>query len=165
MNEQHIHDAMGELSEEILAPVAKLRQKKRYPVAAWMAAAVACLCVVACLPKGVFDTAKAESAMPNAAPDMEMELEDHFYGATMDKVNVAIFQAKVLEVDERAVQVEPLEGERELLSADKFYISLYHLQDLPEMQVGDILEITYDGLILESYPCQITGTISVKVVE
>ena len=162
MNEQHIHEAMGELSEQILAPVAKLRQKKRYPVAPWVAAA-ACVCLLICLPKGVFDTAKAESAMPNAA--LDMELEDHFYGATMDKVNVAIFRAKVLDVDERAVLVEPLEGARELLSADKFYISLHHLQDLPEMQVGDILEITYNGLIRESYPCQITGTISVKVVE
>ena len=163
MNEQHIHDAIGELSEEILAPVAKLRQKKRHPIAPWVAAA-ACLCLLLCLPKGVFDTAKAENAVSNAAPEMDMDMEDHFYGATMDKVNVAMFRAKILEMYDGTVLVEPLEGERELLSADKFHVSLGHLQDLPEMQVGDILEITYDGLIMESYPCQITGTISVKVV-
>ena len=163
MKEQHIHDAIGELSEEILAPVAKLRQKKRYPIAPWVAAA-ACLCLLLCLPTGMFDKAAPESALENGA--LEMEKEELFYGATMDKANAAIFRAKVLEVDAGgSILVEPLEGERELLSADKFYISLHHLQDLPEMRVGDILEITYDGLILESYPCQITGTISVKVVE
>ena len=162
MNEQHIHDAMGELSEQILAPVAKLRQKKRYPVAAWVAAA-ACVCLLLCLPKGVFDTAKAENAMPNAAP--EMEQEDHFYGATMDKVAAVTFRAEVLELYDGMVLVEPLEGEREPLSADKFHISLQHLKDLPEIQVGDIVEIMYDGLIQETYPCRITGTFSIKVLE
>ena len=45
MNEQHIHDAIGEISEELIDPVARLRMKKRYPVAKWVAAA-ACVCLV-----------------------------------------------------------------------------------------------------------------------
>ena len=162
MNEQHIHDAIGELSEEILAPVAKLRQKKRYPVAPWVAAA-ACVCLLLCLPMGMLDKAAPESALNNGTA--EMQKEDLFYGATMDKANADIFQAKVLEVYEGTALVEPLEGEQERSSADKFHISLQHLKDLPEIQVGDVVEIVYDGLIQETYPCRITGTISVKVVE
>ena len=162
MNQQHIHDAIGELSEEILAPVAKLRQKKRYPIAPWVAAA-ACLCLLLCLPTGMFDKAAPESALDNGA--LEMEKEDLFYGATMDKANAAIFRAKVLEVYDGTALVEPLEGEQERNSADQFHISLQHLKDLPEIQEGDIVEIVYDGLIQETYPCRITGTIAVKVVE
>ena len=162
MNEQHIHDALGELSEEILAPVAKLRQKKRYPIAPWIATA-ACLCLLLCLPMDRLDKAAPESALDNGTA--EMEKEDIFYGATMDKANAAIFRAKVLEVYDGTALVEPLEGEQELSSSDKFHISLGHLQDLPEIQVGDVVEITYDGLIQETYPCRITGTLRIKVLE
>ncbi len=35
----------------------------------------------------------------------------------------------------------------------------------PEPEVGDVLEIEYDGSIAESYPAQITNVHSISVVE
>lgn len=170
MNAHHIHDAIGEISEELIDPVAKLRQKKRYPVAKWLAAA-ACVCLVLLsLPIGLsaFGGTKAESA--DRAPEMN---EEYFYGGILDQeevkldgsTEVAAFRAKVLEVHEKTVLVEPLEGEEELRSSDKIYISLRELEKTPEIRVGDILEIRYDGMIQETYPAQINGTYTIEVVE
>ena len=169
MNAHHIHDAIGEISEELIDPVAKLRQKKRYPAIKWVAVA-ACLCLLLSLPFGrnLKNSMKAESAV--GAPEMNME---NLYGGLLDKEDVSadmvveesVFRAKVLEVHEKTVLVEPLEGEAELRSSDKIYVSLYKLENTPKIKVGDILEIRYDGMIQETYPAQINGTYAVEVIE
>lgn len=169
MNAHHIHDAIGEISEELIDPVAKLRQKKRYPVIKWVAAA-ACLCLLLSLPLGVSmrNGMKADGAV--GAPEMNME---HLYGGLLDEEKVSsdmvveesIFRAKVLEVHEAMILVEPLEGEEERRSSDKIYVSLQELEKTPEIQVGDILEIRYDGRIQETYPAQINDTYTIEVVE
>ncbi len=170
MNAHHIHDAIGEISEELIDPVAKLRQKKRYPVAKWVAAA-ACVCLaLLSLPIGLsaFDGTKAESA--DRAPEMNM---GHLYGGVLDDekvssdmvVEMSIFRAKVLEVHENTVLVEPLEGEDELRCSDQIYISFGHLEQIPEIKVDDIIQIQYNGMIMESYPAQIDGTYSIEIIE
>lgn len=168
MNEQHIHDAIGEISEELIDPVARLRMKKRYPVAKWVAAA-ACVCLVLLsVPLGLSALSggtKAESA--DRAPEMNM---GDAYGGIMDQASevqaeVAVFRAKVLEVHEKTVLVEPLEGEMERNSCDKIYVSLTQLQHVPIIQPGDILQIQYNGRIMESYPGQINIAYAIEVIE
>ena len=169
MNEYHIHDAIGEISEELIDPVAKLRQKKRYPVIKWVAAA-ACLCLLLSLPLGASmrNGMKAEGSV--GAPEMNMEI---LYGAISDEAKessdmateVSVFRAKVLEVDEKCVLVAPLEGEAELRSSDKIYVSVWKLKQIPEIKAGNILEIRYDGMIQETYPPQINGIYSIAVIE
>jgi len=58
-----------------------------------------------------------------------------------------------------------LEGESELLSSDKIVVSFWNLKQVPEIEEGDILEIVYDGMIQETYPAQISGTISIRIWE
>ena len=171
MNEYQIHDAIGEISEELIDPVAKLRQRKRYPAAKWLAVA-ACLCLLLSLPLGASmrNDVKAESAGSLMESEMEME---NMYGGLLDKEdgasdmvgNVSVFRAKVLEVNEKCVLVEPLDGEDELRCSDKIYVSCGKLEQIPEIKVGDVLEIRYDGMIQESYPAQINGTFSVTIIE
>ena len=168
MNEHLIHDAIGEISEELIDPVAKLRQKKRYPVIKW-AAVAACLCLVLSLPLGL--GSKNGLKMENTAGSPEMENENLFSGI-LDRVDGAAdvtvgtaFRAKVLEVQEKSLLVTPLEGEKELLSSDKIYISLGKLAQVPEIRVGDILMIHYDGMIQETYPAQINGTYAIDIVK
>ena len=86
MNEHQLHDAIGDISEALLAPVAKLRQKKRYPVAKW-AAAAACLCLLLSLPFtwNTLNGTRAES-MANTAVDLELSTSDRFSGL-MDKTD------------------------------------------------------------------------------
>ena len=67
------------------------------------------------------------------------------------------FVATVLEVGDGYALVQPVEGEEELLSSDKFSISTAELGDFGA-QPGSEVEITYVGIIMESYPAQIHAT-------
>lgn len=75
------------------------------------------------------------------------------------------FQATILEIQDGYYLVEPVEGSAELNSADRITISMTNMEPSPEPEVGDVLEIEYDGSIAESYPAQITGVYSIRVAE
>ena len=63
-----------------------------------------------------------------------------------------IFNATVLEIHDGYYLVNPVEGSRELSSADKIEVSMKNLDPSLEPEVGDLIEITYDGMIMELYP-------------
>lgn len=73
-------------------------------------------------------------------------------------------QARITEVEDRSVLVAPVEGASELSSSDLFRVPVTNMPPSPEPQVGDIVEITYDGSILESYPAQFGTVYSMRVV-
>lgn len=62
------------------------------------------------------------------------------------------FQASVIETNNDSIIVKPVDGSLELDSADKFYISN---EENLELQIGDLVEISYNGEIMESYPAQL----------
>ena len=64
------------------------------------------------------------------------------------------FKAKVLEINADTVLVEPLEGEIVRNSSDRITFSKKDLEQIGAV-VGQVVEITYDGNIMESYPAQI----------
>lgn len=67
------------------------------------------------------------------------------------------FLAKVLEANWDTALVEPLEGEPECNSSDKITFSTRDLEQIGA-HPGSIVEITYDGNIMETYPAQINAT-------
>lgn len=73
-------------------------------------------------------------------------------------------QVRITEVEDRSFLVAPVEGSQELSSSDLFRVSITNMPASPEPQVGDIVEITYDGSILESYPAQFGTVYSMRVV-
>lgn len=75
------------------------------------------------------------------------------------------FQAIILEIQDGYYLVEPVEGSTELNSADQITIPMTNMDPSPEPEVGDVLEIEYDGSIAESYPAQITKVYSIRVSE
>lgn len=75
------------------------------------------------------------------------------------------FQATILEIIDQTYLVEPVEGSQELKSSDQITVPMKNLDPSLEPEVGDIIEITYDGSIAESYPAQITEVYGIKVVE
>ena len=82
------------------------------------------------------------------------------FGGECVKLDVpvsATFQATVLEISGDTILVEPLEGAAERNSADKISFSKRELEQIGAI-VGSIVEITYDGNIMESYPAQIQAT-------
>lgn len=58
-----------------------------------------------------------------------------------------------------------LDGSIELNSADQITVPITNINPSPDPEVGDILEIEYDGSIAESYPAQITNVYSIRIVE
>lgn len=66
------------------------------------------------------------------------------------------FHGKIVEVTSSYLIVEPNENEDERKSSDKFHIELKN--DSNNYEVGDIVKITYEGMINESYPAQIKTT-------
>lgn len=79
-----------------------------------------------------------------------------------DIVEKQIFYATVLENMGTSILVQPHEGEDVLKSSDKIVVRLPKdnavLEDLSQFAVGSKVKITYDGLIRESYPAQITAS-------
>ncbi len=76
-----------------------------------------------------------------------------------------ILQAKLLEINNGYFLVEPVEGSWERNSVDKIEIPMENMSPSPEPQVGDILQIEYDGQIQETYPARISNPYSIKVVK
>ncbi len=77
----------------------------------------------------------------------------------------ATFQATILEIEDGYYLVEPVEGSTELNSADRIMVPMVNINPSQEPEVGDTLEIVYDGTIAESYPAQINTVYSISVVE
>lgn len=73
------------------------------------------------------------------------------------------FKATVIEINGNSVMVEPLEGEVELKSSDRITFNTDDLEKL-DLTLGSIVEITYNGEIMESYPAQIRAN-SWKIIE
>ncbi len=83
-------------------------------------------------------------------------------GETTDRVT---FRATVLEANESSFLVEPVAGSEERNSSDRIVVPMTAMESSPEPEVGDTLEIVYNGDIAESYPAQITTVYSIRVVE
>ncbi len=88
-----------------------------------------------------------------------------------DKDSKVTFQAEVIEAGD-SLLVTPEKGSNELKSSDKISVGITELilkdqngEDitLQDLKPGDILKITYDGTILESYPAQIKSS-AIEVV-
>jgi beta-lactamase regulating signal transducer with metallopeptidase domain len=68
---------------------------------------------------------------------------------------VTVLRAKILEVHDGYFLVEPVEGSWELSSASRIEVPIRNMSPSPEPQVGDFLQIEYDGEILETYPARL----------
>ncbi len=71
------------------------------------------------------------------------------------------FNARVLENNNNFILVQPEEGSPELNSSNKIVVRVKGenntLKDLSEFTEGSKVKITYDGMIMESYPAQINA--------
>lgn len=65
--------------------------------------------------------------------------------------------ARVLEISGTSVLVAPVPGEEALRSSDKISFSISELRDIGA-EVGSLVEVTYTGGIMETYPAQIRAT-------
>ena len=161
MNGENIMDAIGELPEDLLAPVAELRKKKPVHWTRWASLAAACLLILMIslsLPLLRAENRESAKDFINSEQEMMPEVAETVASAHS-------FRATVLEVDDRCILVRPLEGEQELRSADKIYASFRNLKEVPKIEVGDIVEITYSGMIQETYPASAADVTDIRVIQ
>lgn len=92
--------------------------------------------------------------------------DTHEIKGTVPAENTEVtFQAAVLEIKDTYYLVEPVAGSQELKSADQITVPMKNLDPSLEPEIGDIIEITYNGEIGESYPARITEVYDIKVVK
>jgi len=77
------------------------------------------------------------------------------------------FKAKVLEVYDFSILVEPLEDEKERKSSDKISIDLPYelIENDTKFAVDDIVSVVYNGQILETYPAQLGQIFDVLLLD
>ncbi|MBP3941393.1 MAG: hypothetical protein J6D00_07910 [Christensenellaceae bacterium] len=85
-----------------------------------------------------------------------------FVGCKKDEF---VFQAEILEIHEGTYLVEPLEGTTERKSSDQIYVPIKHVDAPREPLIGDIIEITYNGMLMETYPAQIGEFYKIRLIE
>ena len=66
-----------------------------------------------------------------------------------------LFIGTILDFNDNSIIVEPIEGSHESKSSDKIIIKRINADNYV---IGDRIKITYNGLVNESYPAQITAT-------
>lgn len=78
--------------------------------------------------------------------------------------NTHILLTKVMEVENEAILVAPVEGALELASAALFRVPIAHMAASPEPVAGDAVEIVYEGGVMESYPAVFESIKNVSVI-
>ena len=76
-----------------------------------------------------------------------------------------IFQGEIIEFDNGTMLVEPLEGYSEAKHAQRIRVVIQNMPGSPEPRVGDIIEVTYSGVMTEVSPPSPTGVEKIVVVE
>ncbi|MBQ6469868.1 MAG: hypothetical protein IJJ50_07450 [Lachnospiraceae bacterium] len=76
-----------------------------------------------------------------------------------------VCHATITEISNGTMLVTPVEGSDELRSSDAFHVPLQNMPSSPEPFEGDIVEIIYEGGILETYPAGFEKIISIQIVD
>ena len=90
-----------------------------------------------------------------------MEDDSSFLSGTQSKV----FQARILDIYDELFLVEPVQGSSELNSADQIELPMKNMDPSREPLVGDLIEISYSGEILETYPARLKDVFNIKTID
>ena len=93
----------------------------------------------------------------NHVADVEVRISDE---STPDRIT---FEAEVLEFYDGYILVKPEPGWA-FNSADRIEVPLMNMDPALEPQVGDIIEVSYSGDILETYPARLKEVYSIRVI-
>lgn len=76
-----------------------------------------------------------------------------------------VLNANIVEIENQAFIVQPVEGSTELKSADRITIFVDQFELTQELKLGDALKIVYSGGILKTYPAQLENIQSIEVIK
>ena len=77
----------------------------------------------------------------------------------------AVFQGKILELTDETMLVEPLNGYPQAGYAKTINVFIQNMPSSPEPSIGDIVEITYNGIMTEEAPPSPCGVTKIEIVK
>lgn len=77
----------------------------------------------------------------------------------------AVFQATIAEIGDGELIVVPNEGYTEAAYAKRIRVVIQNMVGSPEPVVGDVVEITYNGIMTEEDPPSPCGVAIIEIVE
>ena len=89
--------------------------------------------------------------------DKSLEKDSSDTTSTESTENSVVMRAKIIELDSQTALVEPLEDDPARKSSDRIWVSIEKFDDI-EAKVGSIVDIVYEGYIMETYPAQIKAS-------
>ena len=84
--------------------------------------------------------------------------------AEADKAN-SVFQATIIEIKDGAMLVKPIDGYPEAEYAELINVMIQHMPSPPEPKAGDVIEITYNGIMTEENPPSPCGVEKIEIVK
>ena len=158
-----LFDAITAVREDLIEAAQNYVFHKKPSAWRRYAALAACLVMVAGLGFGALRLGLLDGAAPESSGETTSDTAGgDDTGDTGDTGDAGAaettFGATVLEVHDGWLLVEPLEGEDILSSADRFMVSLAGVEEVPDLEAGEEIAVTFDGMIRESYPAQVTAT-------
>lgn len=177
-----IFDAITGIREELIDGAQDYRFQKQRRAWGRYAALAACLALALWAGwsglTGGGGTSGSNAAMPpqsaetcpregDTGSDKTPEQSENSSGGTnpADGAAVHSFTATVLEVRDGYLLLEPAEGESIRSSADRIEASTGGVGDLPELEAGDRVVVTYTGGVQETYPAQVTEVTGIQLLE
>ena len=77
----------------------------------------------------------------------------------------AVFQAKIIKINDGTMLVEPLQGYPEAEHCEFVSVVIQNMASSPEPEEGDIIEITYNGSMTEEAPPSPNGIEKIVIFE
>lgn len=184
-SEEKLFDAITGIDEGLVDSAQSYVFHKQPRTWQRIASLAACLLIVASIGFGMLQLAgiggmggsNTAADAGNAAPPENNVTTDNGAtgsgGATGDDSGVdqgaaveeTVFTATVLEAGDGYLLVEPVEGDAMLATADKIMVSTNDVAVPDGVAEGAVVEITFDGLIRESYPAQISGVTEILLID
>lgn len=107
-----------------------------------------------------------ENAVPGKVKFFEIkDIEVRISSEANTEYDSFVLQGTIIEIADGTMIVEPLEGSRELSACDTFAVPIENMMAFPEPQVGDRVEISYDGTIEETYPARLGQIFFIDVIK
>lgn len=165
MNADQLHDAFGELPEDLVASVAGIRGRKKVMWAPWVAAA-ACACLVLALGWRFVPVFSADNAAPeigkfNGLLD-SMEAAAHSEADHAPQEAETVLLVQVEKIEEGGILVRVL-ADQHVAEGTQIRIPVNMQQET--YAVGDCLKVYCDGQLLETWPLQLGRVFGIERVE
>ena len=165
MNTNQLHDAFGELPEELVASVAGVRGRKKVVWVPWVAVA-ACACLVLALGWQFLPAFQAHSKAPesgkfNGLMDMMEAPQYNAADSLVDKAEM-ILLVLVEKIEEGGILVSVL-PDQPIAEGTQIRIPVNMQQQT--YTVGDWLKIYCDGVLRETWPLQLGQLFGIERVE